>query len=736
MSSGQLGGISRRAFIRCSGLGVAMSSSGLSVMAAGAIVPVSGLNPYVVIEDDGRIVISAPNPDVGQGVNTSLPMIVAEFLDADWADVEVQAAPIDAARYGAQFAGGSLSVRNRWDELRTMGATAREILLRTAAQRWQVPRTELTSEPSVVVHTPSGRRGSYGELAAFAQAQPVPAESDLRFKDPSEFRFLGTRVVNAAAGDIVTGKPIFSIDVTVPDMVFATYVKCPQIGGVPKSANLDQVRAMPGVLDAFILSGDASPPSFDLRNSVHVAGGIAIVGTNTWAALKARRVLQVEWDTRGASTDDSSAIESMAVEAMANESGRDELQRSGDPEKAFAEARKVLSAQYSTAFISHAQLEPQGCVAHVTDSRAEVWTSSQTPGFAQITLSKLLRLPAEAITVHQVRGGGGFGRRLSNEYVREAALIARRVGRPVKLQWTREDDMAFDFFRAPTFYGLQGALNDDGKLTGWRNHVVSVSADSEAANYGAGYRGKDFPDRIIPNVHVSQTLIPSATPTGAWRAPESNVYAFAEQSFLNELSAAAGRDHRDFLLAALGEDRWFEQGDLGRLNTSRARGVINAVTEAAGWGRSLIQGHGLGLGFYFSHAGHVAEVAEVSVSSDKRVTVHRVWVVADLGQIVNLSGAENQFQGSVVDGLSALAGQQIGFRNGAAQESNFDQYPLLRLPQCPEITVRFLESDYPPSGAGEPGLPPLAPAVGNAIFNASGHRVRSLPISREGFTVV
>lgn len=736
MKGGQGKGISRRDFIGFSGFGLALGSHGFTVLAAEAPPSPSNLNPYVVIHADGRVVISAPNPDVGQGVNTALPMIVAEELDADWNSVEVVAAAIDTMRYGAQYAGGSMSVRSRWTELRTMGATAREVILRAAAAQWGVPRSELITEPSVVLHPASGRRATYGDLAGWAAEQALPAEGEVTLKQPSDFRLLGGRVVNAAAADIVRGKPIFGIDVVLPDMVYATYVKCPQVGGVPRDANLDEIKALPGILDAFVIAGDSGPPTFDVRNSTHVAGGVAIVAANTWATLKARRSLRVVWDTSNASNDDSAVIESLAFTAMASTVGERQLARSGEPEKAFATAGKVLKERFATELISHAQLEPQSCVAHVGVKKVEVWTSSQTPGLAQMSLSKLLALPAESVVVHQVRGGGGFGRRLSNEYVREAALIARKVGRPVKLQWMREDDMAFDFFRAPTYYCLEGALSDDGELVGWRNHVVSVSADGESANYGAGYRSKDFPDGVVPHLQISQTLIPSTTPTGAWRAPESNAYAFAEQSFLHELAVAAGRDHRDFLMGVLGADRWFKDGDLGRLNTVRARRVIDAVTRAAGWGRDLPKFRGLGLGFYFSHAGHVAEVAEVSVDDNKRVTVHKVWVAADLGQVVNLSGAENQFQGSVVDGLSALAQQRISIRGGAAEQVNFDQYALLRMPQAPDISVQFLASDFPPSGAGEPALPPLAPAVGNAIFQATGQRVRSLPISREGFTVV
>ncbi|MDG1011374.1 MAG: molybdopterin-dependent oxidoreductase, partial [Luminiphilus sp.] len=516
MSRGAGDGMKRRDFIRYSSFGLALGSAGISVLAAAKTsAPANSLNSYVMIHDDGRIVIAAPNPDVGQGVNTALPMIVAEELDADWQAVEVVLAPIDANRYGAQFAGGSLSVRNRWNELRQMGATAREMLLRSAAQQWGVPRTELTTQPSKVLHPPSGRSASFAELVAAATEQPVPANGEVVLKARADYRLLGQRVVNAAASDIVQGRPIFGIDVAVPDMVYATYVKCPQIGGVPKTANLEAVKALPGILDAFIVKGDVGPPSFDLRKSIHVAGGVAIVASNTWAAIKARRSLQVDWDISAASTDDSLAIEAAALSAAGRPTGDHEVKNAGDSEGAFTNASSIVSGVYATDFVSHAQLEPQSCVAHATATAIEVWTSSQTPGFAQSTLAKLFELPADAITVHQVRGGGGFGRRLSNEYVREAAVISKKIGKPVKLQWTREDDMAFDFYRSPAYFGLQAALSETGKLTGWRNHVVSVSTDGEEANYGAGYRGYNFPDDVVPNVHISQTMVASKTPTGA-----------------------------------------------------------------------------------------------------------------------------------------------------------------------------------------------------------------------------
>ena len=724
----------RRDFLKIS-LGLALSSSGSISMMSLASAEASGtLNAYVSINADGSVTIYGPNPEVGQGVNTSLPMIVAEELDAKWDDVRCEAAPVQQ-QYGMQFAGGSLSIPMRWDEMRKVGATAKEMLCRAAATQWGVPREELTTADSMVLHSRSGKAAHYKDLVAAASLLSVPDEADVRLKAPEQYRLLGQRISNASAEGIATGEPIFGIDAQVDGMVYASFVKCPSIGGVAKSANLEVVKALPGIIDAFVLDGTPGPYNFDIRESYAIQSGVAIVGKDTWSTFKARETLKVDWDLSTASTDDSDAIEAEALAALAAGKVETEIERAGDVDAAFANAAMTADATYSTDFVSHAQLEPQSVVVSAATSAVEVWTSSQTPVFVTSNLVKLLDVTPGNITVHQLRGGGGFGRRLSNEYIYEAALISRRVGAPVKLQWKREDDMAFDYFRAPTYYRLQGAISTDGQLTGWKNLVASASADGKTANYGAGYRPYDFPGKVIPNVAVEQSFIKSQTPTGAWRAPISNVYAFAEQSFIAELAHTAGQDHRDFLLNAIGDKGWIKEGDMASLNTARAQATIEAVTKAAGWGRTLPEGHGLGLAFFLSHSGHIAEVAEVSVEG-KRITVHDVWVAADVGQVVNLSGLENQLQGSVIDGLSSMAAQSISIKKGAVVQSNYDSYPLLRMPQSPRVHVLALNSGYRPTGAGEPALPPLAPAVCNAVFNACGERIRALPISKAGFTIV
>lgn len=724
----------RRNFLKVS-LSLALTSSGgISIMSAVAAEASGTLNAYVEIDSNGQVTIFSPNPEVGQGVNTSLPMIVAEELDADWGDVVCKAAPV-APQYGAQFAGGSLSTPMRWDELRKVGATAREMLCQAAAKQWKVSRSELSTKNSVITHSASGRKASYKELVANAASMPVPEEASVTLKSASDYALLGKRVVNASAADIVVGKPIFGIDATVSGMLYAAYVKCPSIGGIVKSANLGEIKALPGVIDAFILEGTPGALDFSaLRNMHAFAPGVAIVAKDTWSAFKARKSLTVEWDHSTASKDDSEALKAEALSILKSGVGQKDIERTGDVAAAFSNADLTADAIYQMDFVSHAQLEPQGVVVDVRGDSVEVWSSSQTPVFITQNIANQLGIDIKNVTVHQVRGGGGFGRRLSNEPVFEAAAISQRIGKPIKLQWSREDDMAFDYYRSATNYRLQGAVRD-GKLIGWKNLIAAGSRDDENPNYAAGYRPFDFPGKVVPNVAIEQTLFKSETPTGPWRAPISNVYAFAEQSFIAELAHQADKDHKAFLLDAIGTQGWIKEGDIQSLNTARARAVIEAATNAAGWGRTLPEGRGLGLGFFLSHAGHIAEVAEVSVEGNN-VTVHDVWIAADVGQVVNLSGLENQLQGSVVDGVSAMAAQSITVKNGAVIERNYDNYPLLRMPQSPRVHVQTLDSGYRPSGAGEPALPPLAPAVCNAIFNACGKRIRSLPISKEGFTIV
>jgi isoquinoline 1-oxidoreductase subunit beta len=682
-------------------------------------------NAFLRIAPDGTIVIYAKSPEIGQGVKTSLPMIIAEELDADWSKVRVEQAPVNPSVYGRQSAGGSRSIPTSWDQLRRAGATARAMLIAAAAKEWGVKPGECTTDSGNVVHRASNRSAGYGELATKAAALPVPNERSLELKERKDYKLLGKRISGVDNLQVVTGKPLFGIDQVVPGMQYAVFEKCPAVGGKVGEANLEAIRKLPGVTNVLVIEGTGKP--------TEVMPGVAILANSTYAAIAARRQLKVSWDESNAAKDSWSKAVSDA-QKIAKQSGADSLRNTGDVEKAF-KGSKTVEAFYTYPFVSHAPLEPQNCTASFKDGAVEIWAPTQTPDSALGLIAGVLGIPKEKVTIHQTRVGGGFGRRLMNDYACEAALISRQAGVPVKLQWTREDDMQHDFYRVGGFHSFKGGLDEAGKLVAWSDHFVTFSQDGQKPTSGGDLNPDEFPALLLPNVRLTQTQLPLAIPTGPWRAPRSNSIAFAVQSFLHECSVAAKRDHLEFLLEVMGEPRWLQKGNEFSLNTGRAAAVLKLAAEKAGWGKDLQKGRGLGLAFHFSHAGHFAEVAEVSVDADRRLTVHKVTVAGDIGPVVNLSGAENQVEGSVVDGLSTALGLQLSIENGRIQETNFDRYPILRIARAPAVDVHFIQSDFSPTGVGEPALPPVAPAICNAIFAATGHRVRTLPLTSEGFKV-
>jgi isoquinoline 1-oxidoreductase beta subunit len=733
--------LSRRGFIKLTGL----AGGGLVLAAAlpqgtrQALAQPSGgaafeANPYVQIQADGKIVLFAKNPDVGQGVKTSLPMIVAEELDADWQHVEVRQSVIDAALYGPQFAGGSLSIPMNYESLRRAGATARAMLVAAAAKTWNVPAAELTTEASIVRHASSNRSATYGELAEVAATLPVPDAASVTLKPKQSFRLLGTRVTGVDNAKLVRGEPLFGIDQRVPNMLYAAYAKAPAIGARATAANLEHVRTLRGVKQAFIVAHQGDPLAFNPAGPA-VLSGVAIVADSTWNALQAKKALQVRWDEAQASSDSWTGAVAEA-KALAAKPAAQVLGEAGNVEAAFASGKTVESL-YTYHYVSHADLEPQNCTAWFKGDSIEIWAPTQTPQNAVDGVAALLGLAKDKVTLHQLRGGGGFGRRLANDSVCEAALISKQAGGiPVKVQWTREDDMAFDYYRPGGFHALKAAVDGAGKLTAWQNHFITFTMDGNAPVSGGTLDKTEFPANVLGNQRMGQSMIPSKIPTGPWRAPGSNVIAFCTQSFLHECAVAANRDYVDFLVEVMGEPRATSAGPFGGgLHTGRAVDVIKAVAQRAQWGRTMPAGRGLGLAFHFSHQGHFAEVAEVSVDASKKVTVHKVWVVADIGPIVNLSAAENQCQGSVVDALSTAMGLKITFEKGRVEQTNFHEYPIVRIDKAPEIDVHFLSTDYPPTGCGEPAFPPAAPAIANAIFAATRQRVRTLPFSEEGYSV-
>jgi isoquinoline 1-oxidoreductase beta subunit len=683
-------------------------------------------NEFVRIATDGKIYLYSKNPEIGQGIKTAVPMIIAEELDADWANVLVEQAPVNEDLYGRQSAGGSRSLTTAWDQVRIAGASARAMLINAAASEWGVPAAECRTEASMVYHDTNGQSASYASLALKAAEQAVPDPDSLQLKKRSEYKLLGKRIGGVENLQLVTGQPLFGIDTVLADMQFATYEKCPAVGGRVAEANLDEIKSLPGVYDAFILEGN--------DEVTELMPGVAILANSTWAAISARRKLKVSWDKSTASSDSWSDAVKKANE-LAKGKADDTLFDYGNVDDAMANSARTIEAFYSYPFLSHAPLEPQNCTAWVRDGIAEIWAPSQRPAGGAASVSKLLGIPAEKVTVHQLRIGGGFGRRLMNDYMCEVVAISERAGVPVKLQWTREDDMMHDFYRVGGFHSFKGGLTADGKLAGWYDHFITFKGDNNKPVSGGDLREGEFPLNLVKDSRLDQSMIPLKIPTGPWRSPRSNGIAFAVQSFVDELARAAGRDHVEFLLEIMGEPRWLEKDNINALNTSRAARVIKLAAEKAGWGESLPNGRGLGLAFHFSHAGHFAEVADVSVDENNKLTIHKITVAGDVGPIINLSGAENQCQGAVLDGLSTTLGLKLSIEDGVIQENNFHQYPLLRNNKAPDVAVHFIESDFRPTGLGEPALPPVAPAICNAIYAASGIRVRDLPLRDAGFTV-
>jgi isoquinoline 1-oxidoreductase beta subunit len=736
------GTMDRRGFLRLTGIlggGFVLASALPSALAADnpaaeikPLVHLNELNAFIRVGNDGKIQIYSANAEMGQGIKTTLPMIIAEEMGANWADVEVLQSPVNELLFGQQMAGGSTTVPRTWDQMRQMGAAAREMFISAGALVMEVPREELKTANSRVTHT-SGDFRTFAQLASLAAKQELPKLDSLEFKERADYTIIGKPITGVDNRALVTGQALFGIDVRVPGMVYAAYQKCPAIGGKVVSANTAEIKRLPGVIDCFIVKGN--------QNVMELLDGVAIVGTSTHAVFTAKQKLVVNWDESSASKDSWSKMVADAT-ALHGKRGGEPVVKKGDVDAEFNNAdNTTLSAFYEYPYVSHLTLEPMNTTAHYKagtggqKDSVELWVPNQGPGRVFGPMKTMFGLEQDQVAIHQMRLGGSFGRRIFTEYICEATEISKKTGKPVKLTWTREDDIRHDFFRVGGFQSVKGAIDKTGKLVAFENHHIGAQQNGQPA-IGSGFTANEFPLETIGNALVTNTLFEVRTPCGPWRAPRSNTNAFVVQSFLDELAHAGKRDFRDFLLEILGPAKWIEDGNIRSLHTGRAAGVIRLACEKAGWGRQMPTGSGLGLAFFFSHAGHIAEVAEVEVDANKRLTVKRVTVAVDVGPIINPSGAVSQVQGAVIDGLSTMMTQKITMEGGRIQQSNLSDYPVLRMPSAPAvIDVHFIESDYRPTGLGEPALPPLAPAVANAIFAATGHRVRKMPLSEEGYSI-
>ena len=713
----------RRGFFRISALagGGFMLGSWNAVAAEEAAADFSP-SAFIRITPAGAVTILSKNPEVGQGIKTSLPMIIAEELEVPWEKVTVEQAPVNERDFGRQVAGGSMSTPTNYDKHRKLGAVARTMLVQAAANEWGVSPGECEAVAGEVVHKASGKKLSYGTLANAAAKLPVPDEKTVQLKKVEDFKLLGKRIGGVDNPKIVTGQPLFGIDQKHPGMKYAAYVRCPVFTGKVKEANLDEIRKLPGIADAFVLEGS--------NDHYGLLPGIAIIANDTWSAFKAKNALKVIWDA-----DDKESFAAHASKAAGVMKGKaaNEIRKTGNPE--LPDDGKTVEGIYHYPHLSHANLEPQNCTAVFRDGALEMWAPTQNPGGGIDGIAKALKLSKDKITVHMTRIGGGFGRRLMGDFMIECAAIAQKLeGTPVKVTWTRDQDLAHDYYRPGGWHRFRGRLDDSGKIDTWADHFVTFGLNNEERpGNGADLGGDEFPSRFVPNLLLERSVLASNTPLGFWRAPGSCALAWAIQSFVDEMAHAAKKDPLAFRLELLGDDREVPpSGGRGQsYNATRMKGVLKLVAGKSGWGEKLEAGRGRGIAFHFSHLGYVAVVADVSVSKDGKLKVNKLSAAADVGPIMNLSGAENQVQGSMIDGLSAAWFQEILVEKGAVQQSNFHEYPLLTIRDAPPVEVHFAKSDYPPTGLGEPALPPVAPAICNAIFAATGKRVRTLPLAKQ-----
>jgi len=674
-------------------------------------------NLYVRINTDGTVAIVSKNPEAGQGVKTAFPMVVAECLNVDWKNVTVEQAPLDD-RYGRQVIGGSRGTPDGWDDLRVAGTAACYLLTTAAAQKWGVPPAECAASKGSIVHEASGKSARYESLLKIAASLPVPNITDLKLKSrPEDFDLLGTFVPGVDNPKILTGQALFGCDVRLEGMLYAVFEKCPTYGGKVRKANVEQVRSLPGVTHAFVVEGT--------DNLNGLLPGVAIVAETWWEAQSARKRLRVDWDS---DHSDSTAAYDRQAETLKDQAG-ETLRADGDVDDAFGSANKVIEASYYYPFVSHANMEPQNCTALYHESgQLELWAPSQNPKAGRELIAETLNVSEKDIHVNLTRIGGGFGRRLRNDFMVEAAWIAREIRRPVQLQWSREDDMRHDFYRPAAWHHFKAGTDNNGKMIAFDHHFVTFGANGKTVS-GAGLSPNHYPAGLVPNFRLRQSIIETNVPTGPWRSPGHSAYCWAYQSFFDEVAEAAGRDQLEFRVDLLSESYGEPPLDLKRTSDT-----LKLAAEKAGWGhRELGDNRGLGMAFHFDHGGFVSHVAQV-VADGSRIKVEKVYSAADSGPIINLSGASNQVAGAVVDALST-AQLEITFANGAAQQSNFGDYGLLRIDQAPEVECHFIQSNNSPTGLGEPPFAAAAPAIANAIFAATGTRIRELPFSRSGISV-
>jgi isoquinoline 1-oxidoreductase beta subunit len=698
---------------------------------------------FVKIGEDGTVTVVVHRSEMGQGVRTGMAMIVADELEADWNRVRVEQAPGDQKRFGNQDTDGSRSTRHFFEPMRRAGAAARAMLETAAAARWNVPVGEVEAQNHEVVHRPSGRRIGYGALAHDAARLPVPPRETLRLKDPSRFRYIGKSNVKLIDGpDIVTGKAQYSLDVRLPGMLYAVVARPPVYGGKLIKYDATEALAVPGVVRVVEIESSSPPPEFN------PLGGVAVIARNTSSAMKGRAALKIEWDD-GPNRDYDSVAFRATLEELARKPGK-VVRNDGDVDAAMASAARRLQAEYYVPHHAHATMEPPNATVRIAQGKCEAWAGIQSPQNARDLIAKRLGMPVEDVTVNVTLLGGGFGRKSKPDFMIEAALLSKAMGgAPVKVTWTREDDLRNSYYHTVSVERIEAGLDAQGKPIAWLHRTAAPTimstfvrdAKNEAA-FELGMTAINMPF-VIPNARIENPEVPAHTRIGWFRSVSNIPHAFAVQSFVAELAAAAGRDPKDYLLELLGPARPIDtrkQGDtwnygespvLYPLDTGRMRRVVETAAREAGWGKALPKGRGQGIAVAYSFVSYVAAVVEVAVDAKGELAIPRVDMAVDCGAQINPDRVRSQLEGACIMGLSLATGAEITYKAGRVVQNNFGEYDVMRMAAAPrEIRVHLLPGDYskPLGGVGEPGVPPIPPALCNAIFAATGKRIRSLPI--------
>lgn len=725
--------VSRRTFLvltQAAGAGLILGGYWPSSDAAAQTAAPFAPNPFLQIDPAGKVSIFAPRPDMGQGVFTAVPMLVAEELAVDWSTITIVQAGA-GAQYGNQLVGGSGTMRDSWNLVRRAGATARVMLVSAAAKRWSVDPSTCRVENGAVMHDASKQRLSYGELAADAAMQPVPDPKTVPLTPPSAFKIVGKPMKRADTPAKVEGTAIFGIDMKVPNMVYAMVARPPAFDGDIESVDDSAIAKVPGVTQAVRIPRTELIDYINLKptqpgTNYYLRPSVAVIANSTYAAKKGRDALKIVWK-RGPGTAITSAILREGLKRKAEGPQWKKMRADGDAIQALATAAKKIEADYEAPLQAHAAMEPLSAIAHVKGNTCEIWAPTQHPQGAASTVAFLLKIPVENVKVNVTFLGGGFGRKTPSDYVAEAVLLSKSLGVPVKVVWTREDDMGHEFYRQASYHKMAAALDANNMPVAWHHRLAATPAWT--SDLGGPdervieMRQPDFPCHLVPNFLVEFTPHHTVVPVGFWRSVEGSFNAFVVQSFIDELAAAGGKDPLAFRLAMLGD-----KGAMDGIDYRRFRGVLELAARKANWGSPLPKGRGRGIAAHFCFGSYAAQVAEVEVASDGSVKVHRVVAAVDCGTVVNPLTVAAQVEGCIVYGLSQTFRCEITLKDGAVETTNFDTYQVPRINETPAVEVHIVPSTEVPTGIGEPGLPPTAPAVANAIFAATGKRVRRLPI--------